>query len=215
MIYGVNRVATSPLTKDDGNAVPTYGSVTDCGDGNIAEFDYKPKYNSGSAYGSNRQVAADTEYASAEVDLELNDFPADLKVAILGALKSSDGGAIGTDSDYSPDLAVLYKAPLRKAVGDSKHGFRYGVIYDVTFVEGDYAHKTLEGKPAYTAENKLTGTALPLKYTITDSQGHKRHLVEYHIDKPDESLDDTWFSKVTVPTIASASNTASASGTTN
>lgn len=170
----------------------------------VQELDIKPKVNTASAYAENRKVDQATLFDSADVSISRYAMTSAERAFILGQTLTNTGGSVSSDIDEAPYVALLYKAPIKTA--DGTNAYRYGVIYKTMFTPPDETLKGLEGKPDLSEVDKVAGSAQPTEWSFKDNGGNEKHPWEYHVDTTDpgcpENIDDTWFTSVPIPTIA-------------
>lgn len=183
---------------------------------NVQKLEIDPKYNVDSAYGENRMIDQDTDFANADIAISKYSLLNSERNFLYGQNKSSIGGSIGSSGDQPPMVALLYTCPIR---GDDHITYkRYGVIYKTMFIPQKDAYDTREGKPDLSKSDDAKGTAQPTEWSYKDAKGVEKHPWEYHIDSndpdfPEEMTDEEWFGSVHVPSISAISALALSSST--
>lgn len=173
----------------------------------VQEFDMKPKQNTEKQYAENKVRDQASALDSVDVSLTLASLTSAQKAEILGQSIAAEGGVYASQEDEAPYVAVLYKATI-------KGGNRYGVLYKGMFTLPDDTIKGQEGKPQFLSP-KISATFQPTIYQITEVNGKKKSLWEWHVDTTDPNcpadIENSWFTSVKFPTVDATAPTVTVS----
>lgn len=200
--YGIEKLFAARQTQDTSAGLvydtPRYLSL-------VQEMSIKPKFNDDSAYAENRMIDQASEFDSAAIGINRYEMLSSEQAYLTGQDISAAGGVIAASGDAYPNIALLYRTPLRRKVNGIAVK-RYGVVYCVNFTPPDQDMKSLQGKPDLSQVPQMTGTAMPTAWSYTNGAGQEKHPWEYHIDSDDPNcpanIDSTWFSGVYIPGIS-------------
>lgn len=169
----------------------------------VTELSIKPKYNTDQAYAENRMVDQASEFDSAAIGVNRYDMTSEESAYMLGQDMTAAGGVVDASGDESPNMGLLYRAPLRRQTSSGGVVKRYGIIYKTQFTPPDSDMKTLAGKPDLSQVPELSGQAQPTEWSYLNAQGQEKHPWQYHVDSDDANcpadIDTNWFNGVYIP----------------